>query len=152
MGLTRSYSNYEILLEKVNQIKASISVEKASNRKLTDSPCSMESAVKILKQRQKHGFSKKETKEIVTAYQSGVSTYALAEQYNCHRNTIAKLLREQGIKVSKEKIDMDDAICMYESGSTTKEIAEKYHMSDNAVSRRLRMAGVRMRTRWDYKK
>lgn len=150
VGLSRSYSNYKMLAEKVKQIKASTPVDSDPDAELVDLSYGSNYTVKSLKQQQKHEFSEKEISEIIDKYQSGVSTYALAEQYGCHRNTIASQLRKQGIKVSIEKIDMDDAIRMYEAGHTTKAIAMKYHMSDNAVSRRLKMAGVKMRTRWDY--
>jgi len=117
---------------------------------LVDGSYNPESTVKNLRIHQKRHFSNKEIEDIVNAYQSGVTTYKLAEKYSCHRRTIAGQLKKQGINVTIEKLDMEDAIRMYESGSTTKEIAEKYHMADNTVSHRLKMAGVQMRTRWDY--
>ncbi len=100
--------------------------------------------------RQKHHFSNKEVEDIISAYQSGATTYELAEKYNCHRRTIATQLKKRGINVTREKLDMNDAIRMYNSGFNTKQIAAKYRMSDNAVSHRLKAAGVKMRTRWDY--
>ncbi|MDO4220190.1 MAG: helix-turn-helix domain-containing protein [Candidatus Saccharibacteria bacterium] len=139
-----------MLSEKVNEIKASTPVKAEPDSELTDLSCAPESKVKTIKQKQKHKFSNKEIREMVAAYKNGVSTYGLADKFGCHRSTIASQLRKQGVKVSIEKIDMDDAIALYESGWTTKRIAEKYHMSDNAVSRRLKLAGVKMRARWDY--
>lgn len=56
----------------------------------------------------------------------------------------------KAIKVSIEKINLEEAIMLYESGWTTKQLAKRYHISDNAFSRRFKKAGVKMRTRWDY--
>ena len=91
-------------------------------------------------------MSEKERAEISKRYQAGESAYRLAEAFNCHRSTIANNLRKQGIKVSAETINIEEAIALYESSWTTKQLAERYHISDNAVSRRLKKAGVKMRT------
>ena len=67
-------------------------------------------------------------------------------------NSNYKMLSKKvkAIKVSIEKINLEEAITLYESGWTTKQLAERYHISDNAFSRRLKKAGAKMRTRWDY--
>lgn len=95
-------------------------------------------------------LSEKGRKEVVRLYLEGVNTYTIAKSFGCHRNTVSKILKDAGVNVTIEKINLDEAIRLYESGWTTKQIAEKYDISDNAVSRRLKAAGVKMRTRWDY--
>lgn len=150
MGLSGPYSNYKILSEKVKQIKSATSVDYTPDPELTDLSYNPKSIVKQLTQQQKHHFSNKEISEIVKKYYSGSSVYVLAEQYGCHRDTISHLLKKQGVTVTIEKIDLQEAIMLYESGWTTKQIGAKYGISDNAVSRRLKKAGIKMRTRWDY--
>lgn len=149
VGLTGLKSNFKVISEKVKAIKASTPVESAPDPNLTDLSYDPNSIVKGISQQQKH-LKSEEIEQIVERYQAGESTYELAEEFNCHRSTIANNLRKQGIKVSIEKINLDEAIKLYESGWTTKQLGDKYHISDNAVSRRLRAAGVKMRTRWDY--
>lgn len=150
VGLSEINSkNYRIILEKIKH-GHSTPVNQPIDPTITDLSYNPNSIIRTIKQQQKHEFSKKEIEEIISAYQSGVSTYELAEQYNCHRSTISHQLKIHGIEVKIEKIDIDKAIALYESGWTTKQIAEKYHMTDNAVSRRLKKAGVKMRSRWDY--
>lgn len=95
-------------------------------------------------------LSEKGRSEVVRLYLEGVNTYTIAQSFGCHRNTVSKILKEAGVNVTIEKLNLDEAIRLYESGWTTKKIADKYDMSNNAVSRRLRAAGVKMRSRWDY--
>lgn len=150
VGLSEINSkNYYIILDNIKKTYYT-PINQPVDPTITDLSYGPNSIVKTIKQQQKHEFSKKEIEEIIAAYQSGISTYKLAEQYNCHRNTISHQLKLNGIEVKIEKINIDEAISLYESGWTTKQIAGKYHMSDNAVSRRLKKAGVKMRTRWDY--
>ena len=112
MGLSGPYSNYKMLSEKVKEIKPSAPVKAEPDPTLVDLSYDPNHTIKTLRQQQKHEFSNKEIREIVAAYQNGASTYDLAEQYDCHRSTIARHLRNQGVKVSIEKIDMDDAILL----------------------------------------
>lgn len=88
-------------------------------------------------------LSEKGRKEVICLYLEGVNTYTIAKSFGCHRNTVSRILKDAGVNVTIEKINLDEAIRLYESGWTTKQIAEKYDMSNNAVSRRLRAAGVK---------
>ena len=88
-------------------------------------------------------LSEKGRKEVICLYLEGVNTYTIAKSFGCHRNTVSRILKDAGINVTIEKINLDEAIRLYESGWTTKQIAEKYDMSNNAVSRRLKAAGVK---------
>ncbi len=151
VGLSEINSkNYRIILDNIKE-SHSITVNQPVDPNVTDLSYDPNFIVKTIKQQQKH-FSPEEIEQIVTKYQQGESTYELAKEFNCHRNTIANSLRKQGIKVSIEKINLEEAIKLYELGWTTKQLAERYSMSDNTVSRRLKANGVKMRTRWDYKK
>ena len=151
VGLSEINSkNYSVILDHIAKPHFT-PVKQPVDPTITDLSYAPDSIIKTIKQQQKHEFSKKEIEEIISAYQSGVSTYELAKRYDCHRSTISHQLKLHGIEVKIEKINMDEAIALYESGWTTKQIAEKYHMTDNAVSRRLKKAGIKMRARWDYK-
>ena len=149
--LSGLYSN---TFQKIINVKKSLpqEAEIVEKHKNTDDRVKNERGeVEVKRYRQKQTIlSDKEKTEVVHLYLEGVSTYTIAESFGCHRNTISKILKDAGVNVTIEKLDLEEAIRLYESGWTTKQIAEKYDMSDNAVSRRLRAAGVKMRTRWDY--
>ena len=145
MGLSELDSKkYYCIIEKVHNLKTPT----VSPAICEESPIN-EHIVKSIIQQQKH-LTDAESAEIIHRYQSGESTYQLAEAYDCHRSTISKLLKRKDIEVTKEKLDLTDAIEMYEAGHTAKEIASKYRMNESAVSRRLRTAGVAMRSYADY--
>ncbi len=108
-----------------------------------------------LKQQQKH-LSEVEIAEIIVKYKAGVATTVLAEEYDCHKTTIRRVLRQHGIKITKQpvanKIDTSKVIAMYEEMKTIKEIARHFEVSESAIRRRLIENDVPLRSRWDYKK
>jgi hypothetical protein len=46
-------------------------------------------------------YSENHVKEIVKSYESGLTTYSIAETYNVWPNIILKILKEQGVKIRK---------------------------------------------------
>lgn len=104
-------------------------------------------------QKQKR-LSKEEIQEIITAYRNGVTIYELAEQFNCHRNTISDNLKRNGIQPTIKKFtsqsEIDKLISHYESGMKNVEIAKLYGVSESTVRKTLLCNGIRMRNRWDY--
>lgn len=151
VGLLDDNSKNYIAVVQYLQKCHSTAVDEPIDPTIMDTSYDPASTVKSIKQQQKI-LSEAEIRAIIQKYKAGASTYQLAEEFGCHRRTIANNLRKQGIEVSIEKINLEEAIKLYELGWTTKQLAERYHMSDNAVSRRLKANGVKMRTRWDYKK
>ena len=59
-----------------------------STPNVTDLSYSPDSTVKSIKQQQKI-LAEAEVQIIIEKYQTGVSTYELAKEFNCHRSTIA---------------------------------------------------------------
>jgi len=68
-------------------------------------------------------LSEEGRKEVVCLYLEGVNTYTIAKSFGCHRNTVSKILKDAGINVTIEKMNLDGAIRLYESGWATKQIA-----------------------------
>ncbi|MCL2817968.1 MAG: hypothetical protein FWD39_06255, partial [Clostridiales bacterium] len=70
-----------------------------------------------------------EAASVVEEYQNGLSTYALAEKYGCHRNTISRCLKKHCITVrignAKPIINDAEMIALYNKGVNTTEIAER---------------------------
>jgi DNA-directed RNA polymerase specialized sigma24 family protein len=58
-----------------------------------------EIAASMVKQEQKR-LSEDEISLLISAYLSGMSTYALAEQFGCHRTTVSDVLKRHGVTVS----------------------------------------------------
>lgn len=113
-----------------------------------------EIAVKCLEQPYRREFSEADIEQVISGYQSGKSTIALAEEFGCSKNTINKLLREHGVNVTKAKaqvkLDAKVVIAMYEERHTIEEISECFGVSPYSVNRCLRSNGVKIRSRWDY--
>lgn len=113
-----------------------------------------EIAVKRLEQPYRKDFSDADVEQVISGYQSGKSTIALAEEFGCSKNTINKLLREHGVNVTKAKaqakLDAKVVIAMYGERHTIEEIAECFGVSSYLVNRCLRSNRVKIRSRWDY--
>ncbi len=95
-----------------------------------------------------------EKREIASAYNTGKTTYQLAEQYGCCRRAIVNALKKSGITATKAKaqkaLNTHDVIKMYGEFHTTAAIAKKYGVGPNSVIKCLRSNGVAIRSRWDY--
>lgn len=114
-----------------------------------------EIAVKRLKHPYRREFSEADIKQMISAYQSGgTTTIKLAEQFGCSKATINKLLRQQGVEVTKAKaqarLNANVVVAMYDEMRTTEEIAKCFHVHPQVVIRCLRANGVKIRSRWDY--
>ena len=139
-------------------------------RQLLDSPCEYtlpenatisnkqvdeygELAVKYLTQTQKE-FSENELQEIVSLYQSGKTSRELGEMFKVCKTTIVKLLKQQGVKVTRSKaqakLNVDEVISMYKDGYTSKKIAKKFDVSPQVILYCLKSHGVKIKSRWDY--
>jgi transposase-like protein len=129
----------------------STSEKAGSNKTYTDE--FGEIAARKIQQAQKR-LTVAEIDGIVAEYQQGASTYALAEKYGCHRNTISSNLKKRGITVTHSKIEAcgggADIIALYKGGVNTTELAKRYSISHASIIKFLHDNGVEMRTRWDY--
>ena len=142
VGLSGADSkNYIRILNRLNYPESTPVID--SQDKISDSYVE-HNIIAEINQQQRHLFNNEE-EEIIEKYKAGKSTYALAKEYNCHRSTVSRLLKRNGIEVTKTKLNIDDAIRLHEAGHTSTEIAQKYQMNQSAVTRRLRQAGVKMR-------
>jgi predicted DNA-binding protein YlxM (UPF0122 family) len=155
MVLTEPYSKkYDAVI----RFKQSILMDKPESTKIPITPARRvneygEVEVGRTIQDQKH-LTEDEITLLLCEYKTGKSTYALAEQFGCHRSTISNALKKHGIKVthckSQEKLNISDAIAMYENLHTAQEIADKYNVTRQMVAQTLRAHSVRIRGRWDY--
>ena len=106
-----------------------------------------------LRQSQKH-LSESETAQVITEYQNGMSTYQLAEKYGCHRATVTRTLKKNGINVTTQKItekaDEKRIVDMYENMFNSGQIAKEFGVNPQVITNCLRANGVRIRGRWDY--
>jgi uncharacterized protein (DUF433 family) len=111
---------------------------------------------KIVKEITRHQrrLSDAEMGQIIIAYQNGKTTYELATEYGCHRNTISQNLKKHGIHVFKDKAQMKinatKVIEMYSAKHTIDQIAECFDVSAHTIRQCLCRNGVGMRTRWGY--
>lgn len=152
MGLSEINSkNYKIILNKVKY---------ASPTSVSDSPKLMTPAnaynIKTeIKQQQKH-LSNEELELIAQKYLAGISTYDLAQEFECHRYTISNNLKRMGIDVSGHvegrKYKTEEVIRLYtKERKSVKQIAQMFGVCDGTIYKCLKRNSISTnRTRWDY--
>ncbi|MDO4189961.1 MAG: helix-turn-helix domain-containing protein [Lachnospiraceae bacterium] len=130
-------------------------VKPAIDPSITDLSYSPDSVVKTIKQRQKH-LSEQETRTIIEKYNAGASTYELAKEFGCHRNTISNALKRNGLAVDNHiegrKYKTDNVIHLYiEEKKSIKQIAKIFGVCDGTIYKCLKRNNISTkRTRWDY--
>ena len=155
MDLSETYSNnYLIIREYVKEYRPT-SVKSSIDPNVTDLSYSPNSIVKEITQQQKT-LSEAEIRTIILKYQQGRSTYELAKEYNCHRSTISRVLKDNGIEVTK-KISSKPALIemilqMYSEWYKPQEIGEALGISAPTVLRILHQNKVYVRKSWEYPK
>ena len=155
MGLTETNSkNYAIVREYVKNY-VSTPVIPDVDPTITDQSYATNCIIKNIKQQQKH-LSEQETRTIITKYQAGASTYELAKEFSCHRYTISKALKNNGIEVSnqvaKKKVLAEMIMQMYSEWYKPQEIGEVLGVSADTVRRILKQNNVYIRKSWEYPK
>lgn len=85
-----------------------------------------------------------------------MSTYELAQEFDCHRYTISNALKRSGIVVDKHvegrKYKTEEVIRLYaEEKKSVAELAKMFDVCDATIYKCLKRNGVyAKRTRWDY--
>ena len=98
-------------------------------------------------------LSELEIERIIEEYRNGISTYALAKRYGCHRSTITEYLRKHGVEVTCSKIDPEQGkkiVALYENGLRVSDIATQYSISCSPILNYLNKQGVKIRGRWGH--
>ena len=88
--------------------------------------------------------------EIISEYQSGMTTAQLGEKYGVGTNTIYRRLKENDVKPpprdkSKIKLPIEEIISYFQSGMTTYQLGEKYGVTFSTIRERLKKNGVKLR-------
>jgi lambda repressor-like predicted transcriptional regulator len=86
--------------------------------------------------------------DIVSRYQAGDSTPALARDYGVAKSALLQLLRNEGVPMRKQAItsaDAKQAARLYEGGMSITEIVEQIGYSYSTVRKSLHDSGVTMR-------
>ena len=87
--------------------------------------------------------------ELVHRARAGDSVRSLARELGVANSALTRMLREQGVEISKRKVSDEEAAamaCDYEAGRTMSELEKKYGLSHGAVLRSLHRSGVETRT------
>ena len=155
MGLSQTYSKNYIIVADYVKTYHTTTVKSAPDPAVTDLFYDPNSIVKSIKQQQKH-LSEEETRKIILEYQQGKSTYELAKEFGCHRYTISKALKDNGIEVSnqaaKKKVLAEMIMQMYSEWYKPQEIGEALGVSADTVRRILKQNDVYIRKSWEYPK
>ena len=82
-------------------------------------------------------FSEAELQEIISLYQAGKATRELGEMFKVSKTTITKLLRKQGVEVTKSKVqarlNAKEIISMYKNGYTAEKIAKHFEVCPQTI-------------------
>ncbi|APZ34289.1 hypothetical protein BOH66_08575 [Microbacterium aurum] len=88
--------------------------------------------------------------ELVQRAKTGESVRSLARELGVANSALTRMLREQGVQISKRKVSDEEAAAMardYEAGRTMSELEKEYGLSHGAVLRSLHRSGVETRAR-----
>jgi IS30 family transposase len=109
-----------------------------------------------LQREQKHHFSTGEIEGVIEDYtKNKLTVYQLAEKYGCHRNTVSKLLKNNGVRVTltrMEEREITEAKRLYESGLSLREIERELGICKTTLGNSLTKAGVTLRPARRYKR
>jgi len=142
---------YKGFLQGLGEATANCERERAYTNELPDD-------VKVAKesqQHQRHYFEPTELAQMVIDYtEHRLTVYQLADKYSCHRTAISKQLKQQGINVTRNRMDenqIETAKQLYASGLTLKQVGQQMGITKSTIRVTLANAGVSMRKRHDYK-
>jgi len=129
---------------------STIDIDKKSNTRISETGDVVVHAV----QRPQKFLSEEEIQQIVTSYQNGKTTYELAEQYGCIRQTISRHLKKSGIQVTLTSTKIADNIpqivALYDGGMKISEIARQFNVCEATIQKYLHIGGAKLRSRWEY--
>lgn len=95
--------------------------------------------------------------EIKALYLSGFSSNKIATLYSVDKATIVKILRQLGVKIKSNKIDINnqeflELVQDYKSGYSLKELAKRYDCSDKGLKEYLKNKGVNLKEKYSILK
>lgn len=93
-------------------------------------------------------LSHEQVHRVVLGYQEGRTVYELAAELSCHRTTISKTLKQQGVTLRRVKPDdsqIDVMVHLYGSGLSLATIGQQLGFDGMTVRKHLLERGVRMR-------
>lgn len=87
---------------------------------------------------------------IISDYQNGINTPALAERYGVDRDTISRVLARNGVArrgrvVRYKDLPIDDIVRDYKAGDTLRVLGNRHGVCDQTIGRTLRRFGVTLR-------
>lgn len=132
---------------KIVNVKHKLSKTK-NNIQPTEIDCQGEIEIRQLRQQQKR-LTECEKVEIVAKYKAGISTYDLAKEYECHRYTISKHLKDAGVEVSNRVARKESLVGLilqlYSEWNKPSEIGKALGISADSVRRCLKENGIELR-------
>jgi DNA-directed RNA polymerase specialized sigma24 family protein len=85
---------------------------------------------------------------MAACYEEGATVYEIAEEFRCHRTTVAARLKKTGVQIrisspNEEKIT--EMVRLYESGMPLAKVSERIGYSSGTVHNYLSSQGVQIR-------
>ena len=145
MELAQRYSNLDTV-QKTLRMLQSAGLISPDGRPVDRSDRSREPIVQPFKLTQR--LDNSTINEIITNYESGKSSYELAEECGISKNSVIKLLREAGVPIRNQPLtdqQVTEAIRLYEAGKSLAKIGAHLGVDHGTVWRQLKKCGVEMR-------
>jgi DNA-directed RNA polymerase specialized sigma24 family protein len=88
--------------------------------------------------------------ELIDRYLDGERAYLLAQAFDVHRTTVARLLADNGVRRPRSltKHEIAESIKLYRRGWSCQRIGEKFGRDDGTIWLALKKAGVKLRQPW----
>lgn len=105
-----------------------------------------EIAIKSIRQEQVR-LDHEEIATLIVEYQSGKTPAELSEKYGCHRITVVKILRRNGVEIrprdhARVRQDADAIIAGYQAGKSTYTLAAELGCDHSTIAKILKEHGV----------
>jgi hypothetical protein len=90
--------------------------------------------------------------EVIDRYLGGERAYQLAQAFEVHRTTVARLLADNGVRRPRSltKHEIAESIKLYRRGWSCQRIGEKFGRDDGTIWLALKKAGVQLRRPWTH--
>ena len=93
-------------------------------------------------------LSPEQVQRLVQGYRAGKTVYELAAEHRCHRTTISKALKQQGVTLRRVKpsdSQINVMVHLYSNGLSLATIGQQLGFDGMTVRKYLLQRGVRMR-------
>ncbi|MFC5265879.1 helix-turn-helix domain-containing protein [Kribbella qitaiheensis] len=136
------YSNQPLLLEKLQDLAASVALETTPERPVTGATPTPR--VQRLDER----LDGETVAQIIVEYEAGASSAAIGSMFSLSKKSVVKVLREAGINVRYPRMtesELRRATMLYNDGYSLVEVGRRLGRDHSTIYKAMKRAGMKMR-------